>query len=157
MDSGQERKGVPSCSAAAADGTATEGEEKAVESEITVPAVEAAGSVEEGEQQQEERDRSSLSERELQQVPEARDLHSALLLERSLRVRAQQQVEAEKQTCLELSRLLDLVREKAEKKRNQQGRRPSAISDLVAARRRDSQTAVSVSFEAAPAAIHDVR
>ena len=69
------------------------------------------------------------------------ELHPALLLERNRRVRAEQQVEAEKQTCLELTRLLELERRKVK----QQARRPSTISDSVAAARRDSG-GITVSF-----------
>ena len=70
------------------------------------------------------------------------ELDPALLLERSRRVRAEQQVEAERQTCLELTRLLELEQRKVK----QQARRPSTISDSVAARRRGSETGVTVSF-----------
>ena len=69
------------------------------------------------------------------------ELHPALLLERSRRVRAEQQVEAERQTCLELTRLLELERRKV----RQQTRRPSTIADSVAAARRDS-AGIIVSF-----------
>ena len=57
-----------------------------------------------------------------QQLP--RELHPALLEERNRRVLAEQQVEAEKQACLELTRLLDLERQKFK----QQSRRVSTIS-----------------------------
>lgn len=70
------------------------------------------------------------------------ELHPALLLERSRRIRAEQEVEAERQTCLELTRLLDLERRKVK----QQARRPSTISDSVAAARRRDSAGITISF-----------
>ena len=70
------------------------------------------------------------------------ELHPALLLERCRRIRAEQEVEAERQTCLELTRLLDLERRKVK----QQARRPSTVSDSVAAARRRDSAGITISF-----------